>query len=323
MPRVLVAGKLHESGLALLNSAAVELDYVPTVDPAAMEPHLAEAEAVLLRTQPFPAEVVARAPKLQVLSRHGVGYDAVDVGALSARGIPLTVVGDVNAQAVAEHAMMLLLAASRRLLPHDSAVRPGGSWEYRNALEAREISRKRLLIVGLGRIGRYLARMAAGFDIDVVAYDPYFKGAAPEGVRFAGDLNAALAEADLVSLHIPRTDKPVIGAAELALMKPTAVIVNAARGGAVDEAALAEALAAGRIHGAGLDVFAEEPPTDDAPLASAPHTVLTPHCAGLNIECAERMAVSAAENILNFFDGQLDPALVVNAGEIGFPGAKG
>ncbi len=322
VPRVLVAGKLHDSGLDILRGGdGIELDYVEEISLASMEPHLATAEALLLRTQPLAAESIAQSQNLRIVSRHGVGYDAVDVGALNERGIPLAIVGDVNAQTVAEHAMLLLLSASRRLLAYDAATRPGGDWNYRNSLEAREVSGKTLLIIGLGRIGRHLSRMAAGFEIRVTAYDPYAKTPAPAGVEMIGDLDAALAQADLISLHVPKTNRPVLGPKEFALLKPHAVIVNTARGGGVDETALASALSEGRLQGAGLDVFSEEPPEAGNPVLQQSRAVLTPHSASMTVECAERMAIMSARNIVDFFNGSLDPGLVVNAAEIGFGAA--
>lgn len=317
MRRVLVAGKLHASGLAILREAGnLDINYIEDTTTEAILPHIANAEAILLRGQSLNAQMVAGCPDLKLVSRHGVGYDAVDVEALSARGIALSLVGDVNAQAVAEHAMMLLLACSRRLIAYDQAVRPGGDWNYRNDLQAREVFEKTLLIVGLGRIGRRLAKMAAGFDIKVIAYDPYATQP-PENVTMVDDFHEGLKAADLVSLHIPKADKPLIGAQELALMKPTAVVVNTARGGMIEEAALAQALNEGRLQGAGVDVFTQEPTHPDNPLLTPSQAILTPHSASMTLECAERMAVVSAQNIVDFFNGKLDPALVVNSKEIG------
>lgn len=316
MPRVLVAGRLHPSGLSILRDADdLDITYIEDTTTEAMLPHLAASQAILLRGQSLNAQMIADCPDLKLVSRHGVGYDAVDVEALNARGIALSLVGDVNAQAVAEHAMMLLLATSRRLIAYDQAVRPDGDWNYRNELHAREVFEKTLLIIGLGRIGRRLAKMAAGFDINVTAYDPY-AGEPPQGVTMVDDLHEGLKAADLVSLHMPKADKPIIGAQELALMKPTAVVVNTARGGMIEEVALAEALDNGRLHGAGIDVFTKEPTLASNPLLTPSQAILTPHSASMTLECAERMGVVSAQNIVDFFNGKLDPALVVNSQEI-------
>lgn len=318
MPRVLVAGRLHPSGLKILADApSLDVTYIEDTTTEAMLPHIGAAEAILLRGQPMNAQMIDDCPDLKLVSRHGVGYDAVDLQAMNARGIALSIVGDVNAQAVAEHAMMLLLACSRRLIAYDQSVRPEGDWNYRNDLVAREVFQKTLLIIGLGRIGRRLAKMAAGFDIKVTAYDPY-AGEPPQGVSMVEDLHEGLKAADLVSLHMPKADKPIIGAAELALMKPTAVVVNTARGGMIEETALADALNQSRLHGAGIDVFSVEPTLESNPLLSPAQAILTPHSASMTVECAQRMGEVAAQNIVDFFKGELDPALVVNSADIGF-----
>jgi D-3-phosphoglycerate dehydrogenase len=312
VPRVLVAGKIHPAGLDLLHRArGVTVDYVEDVAPAAFLSRIADADALVLRTQPLTAAIIAGAPRLRIVCRHGVGTDAVDIPALDARGIPLAVVGDVNAATVAEHAMMLILAATHRLLRYDASVR-SGNWTYRDRLEAREIAGKRLLIVGLGRIGSRLARLASAFEMSVHGYDPFRPGPLPDGIVRAADLTAALEAADVVSLHVPRTATPLIGAAELARMKPGAVLVSTARGGVVDEGALVDALCSGRLGAAGIDVFEEEPPAPGHPLLGFDNVVLTPHSAGITSECAERMARVSAQNVLDFFAGRLDPALVVN-----------
>lgn len=317
MPHVLVAGPIHDSGFDLLRDAALTWDYVTSAQSDAMAPFLPEADAVLLRTQPFGQMISAAAPRLRIVSRHGVGFEAVDVDALSARGIPVAIVGDVNAGTVAEHAMLLMLAASRRLLDYDRACRPDGDWSFRNSLEALEVAGKTLLIIGLGRIGRHLARIAQAFGIDVVAYDPYLADEPPAGVAMVHDLDAALVAADLISVHAPKTDAPVLDARRLERLKRNAIVVNTSRGGAIDEDALTAALGSGRIHGAGIDVFEDEPPTPASPLRGQSRAVLTPHAAAMTVECAERMAVAAAKNIVDYFAGRLEPDLVVNAQALG------
>ena len=317
MPHLLVAGKLHPSGLDLLRSAPVTFDYVEEISEPSYQAYLPLADALVIRTQPLSLASIAKAPGLKIVSRHGVGYDAVDVPALNARGIPLCIVGDVNSSGVAEHAMMLILAATHRLIAADRATRDG-NWGWRNGLQTHEVAGKRLLILGFGRIGQKLAGLARAFGMEVHAHDPYIpEGSWPDGAARVTDLAQGLAQADAVSLHLPRADRAVLGTAELALMKPTAVVVNTARGGLLDEVALADALRAGRLGGAGIEVFDAEPPGKDHPLFGLDQVVLTPHNAALTVECAERMAIASVQNVLDFFAGKLDPALVVNAAAIG------
>lgn len=316
MPHVLIAGKIHEAGLALLRrSAGVTFDLVDEVSVESYLPFLASAEAIVLRTQPFRAGEIAKAPKLRIASRHGVGYDAVDVAALNARKIPLAVVGDVNSRAVAEHTLMLMLAAARNTVAHDRASRDG-NWNVRNRFETLELDGKTLLLVGYGRIGRRVGELARAFGMKVLAFDPFVQDFT--GAEAVGDYREALPRADYVSLHVPAMPEgPVIGAAELAIMKSSAILVNAARGGLVDERALDASLRAGRLYAAATDVFAEEPPKPDNPLLTNARVTISPHAAGLTDECTARMAVSAVQNVLDCFAGTLDRKLVVNAESVG------
>ena len=314
MPHLLIAGKLHPAGLALLeDSGGLTFDHVEEVSEASYAPLIGKADALVIRTQPMSAATIAQASRLKIVSRHGVGYDSVDVAALNKRRIPLCVVGDVNSLSVAEHAMMLILACAKQVLRADRAVR-SGPWGWRNKLEAAEISGKRLLIIGYGRSGRHLAQMAEGFRMEVRAFDPFLvERGWPEGpVAPAASLADGLAWADVVSVNVPKAGRPIIGAEEFARLKPGAIVVNTARGGVVDEAALASALADGRVAGAGLDVFDDEPPTKGHPLLAFDQVVLSPHIAGLTQQAAERMAVSSVQNVIDFFAGRIDPDLIVN-----------
>lgn len=321
MPHILVAGKLHAAGLERLKDAKdMTFTLVDEVSLESYLPHVGAADAVVLRTQPMTADVIAAAPSLKIVSRHGVGYDAVDVAALNARGIPLAIVGDVNSRAVAEHTLMLMLATARKAAQHDAAIRRG-EWNVRNRFETVELDGKTLLLVGFGRIGRRVAELAGAFGMAVAAYDPFVKPEvmAKHGVRPEAVLVKALANADYVSLHMPgSTAGAVIWEEEIRAMKPGAILINAARGGLVDEDALDQALRDGRLAGAGLDVFKSEPPAPDHPLLANERVLLSPHAAGLTAECAARMAVASVQNVLDHFAGRLDPALVVNAADIGY-----
>ncbi len=315
MPHVLVAGRIHEAGLDVLRQApGITFEMVEAVTTESYAPRMPEADALLIRTQPLPASVVDTAGRLRIVSRHGVGFDAVDVSSLDARGIPLTIVGDVNSRPVAEHTMALILALAKRIPSYDRATR-GGEWGVRNSFSATELHGKHLLLIGFGRIGRLVAGMAGAFGMTVSAFDPFQTN---EAIRAAGSepvtsLAEGIRAADVVSLHVPKAGtKPLIGATELALMRPGAIIVNTARGGLIDEDALTEVLAMGRIAGAGLDVFATEPPSDSVRYLRDDRVILTPHSAGLTEECAIRMGEVAARNIVEFFEGRLDPQLVAN-----------
>lgn len=315
MPHVLIAGTIHDAGLSLLRAArGVTFDLVEEVSEPSFAPLIERADALILRTQPLTAATVSRAGRLQIVSRHGVGYDAVDMAALDARGILLSIVGDVNTVAVAEHTLMLMLATVKRALRADRAVRQPDRWDWRNRLEAGELAGKTLLLLGYGRIGRSVAKLASAFDMTVIAHDPGVQSAGwPDGaVRSVADLPTALAVADVISIHMPKATRPVLGAAELAQVKPGVVIVNTARGGIVDEGALAEALRTGRIAAAGLDVFDDEPPVRAHPLLAFDQVILSPHIGGLTAEGAERLAIHAVRNVLDYFNGRLDPALIVN-----------
>jgi D-3-phosphoglycerate dehydrogenase / 2-oxoglutarate reductase len=316
--RVLIAGKVHEAGLELLRQRQdVEIDLVEAVTTEAYRPFLPRADAILIRTQSMTAAEVALAPKLKIVSRHGVGYDAVDVAALNERHIPLTIVGDVNSRAVAEHTLMLMLAAARRTVAHHTASTTG-NWNERNRFDSTELDGKSLLILGFGRIGRRVAELAKAFGMKVSAFDPFVTAGQMSslGVSCAPDMASALAGADFVAVHMPGGQGPLIGTAELARMKPSAIIVNAARGGIVDELALDEALRGRRLRAAALDVLGDEPPSPDHPLLSNPYITISPHNAGLTEECAMRMSIAAAQNILNAFDGKLDQKLIVNAAQL-------
>jgi D-3-phosphoglycerate dehydrogenase / 2-oxoglutarate reductase len=314
MLHVLIAGKLHPAGLARMKSAeGYTFDYVEEVSEPSYAPLIDRAHALVIRTQPLSAATIARGDRLKLVSRHGVGYDSVDLAALNKRRISLCIAGDTNSLSVAEHSMMLILACAKQALRADRAVRDG-TWKWRDRLQATEISGKRLLIVGYGRAGRKLADMAKGFDMQLRAFDPYLadRGWPLGAVSPVSTLAEGLAWADIISLNVPKAEKPLIGAEEFALLQPGAILVNTARGGVVDEGALAAALSGGRVAAAGLDVFDDEPPATNHPLFACDQVILSPHIAGVTQQASERMAVTSVQNVIDFFAGRLDPSLIVN-----------
>ncbi|MDZ7748760.1 MAG: hydroxyacid dehydrogenase [Halofilum sp. (in: g-proteobacteria)] len=313
-PRVVVLGRIHEAGIAALRAAGFAVDEQPD-DPPGLERLVRDADAIVVRTTRIGADVVAAAPALQLVARHGVGYDAVDVDALSARGIPLALTGDVNSGAVAEHALALMLALAKRIPAYDHAIRTG-DYGIRDTFGASELADKTLLCIGFGRIGRKVAALCRALSMRVLVSDPF---AAAGDVEAAGatpiaDLREGLAAADWVTLHAPRSasTEHLLGRAEIGAMKPGAFLVNVARGGLVDEVAALEALEAEHLAGIGLDVFEHEPLPADDPLARHPRTVLTPHSAAFTAECSRRMALACARNVIDRFGDGLDPEVVVN-----------
>ncbi|MFQ5971403.1 MAG: hydroxyacid dehydrogenase [Alphaproteobacteria bacterium] len=316
MPHVLVAGRIHEAGLALLRARRdVTFEMLDAPDGSEVDERLRHAEALVIRTARLSPDAVAAAKRLRVVCRHGVGYDNIPLEALNARRIPLAIVGQVNAISVAEHALFMMLELAKRGRSYDRAVRRG-DWQLRNTFAATELADKTLLILGFGRIGREVARRARAFAMNVLAYDPYVAAetmAAAE-VGKVEDWRAELGGVDVLSVHLPRTAETegAIGADELSSIRPSAFVINTARGGIIDEVALVAALREGRLAGAGIDAFEREPPNSINPLLSLENLVLSPHSAGLTLESAMRMAVASAENALAGIDGRLDPELVVN-----------
>jgi len=263
--------------------------------------------------------MINAADNLKIISRNGVGHDTVDGDALSERGIPLTVVGDVNSTSVAEHTLMLILATAKRVIAHDASIRED-RWAVRDSLLSIDIEDKVLLIFGFGRIGQKVAMRATSFGMDVLVHDPYINPSivTAAGARNAITLQDGLAAADFITLHIPATGgKPILGEKELSMMKPTAVVINTSRGSHIDESALIKALNSKKLSGAGLDVFSPEPPAADNPLYQLDNVILSPHIAGFTAQCAARMAHDAAQNIIDAIDGKLNPSRVVNAEAIG------
>jgi D-3-phosphoglycerate dehydrogenase len=320
MALVVVIGKIHEHGIELLETrSGIEVEQAGNLGEAEMCKAAERADAILIRTSRLSKAAIEGAGKLKIVARHGVGYDNIDVEALTMRGIPLALVGNVNSISVAEHTLYLLLACMKEGTAYDRAMRRG-AWSVRDTLGARDLSQKTLLIVGFGRIGREVAVRAKAFGMKICAYDPWVSaGGTDEHVRFHGNLAAAVREADAVSLHLPLTPETakLFNRELIGMMKKDAVLVCTARGGLIDETALAQALQTGRLKAAGLDVFETEPPPMDHPLFKLDNVVLSPHSAALTEECARRMAVVSAQNCLDGLDGRLNPALLANPQVLG------
>jgi D-3-phosphoglycerate dehydrogenase / 2-oxoglutarate reductase len=308
--RVYVDGPVHEEALSMLRKEAeVVSGAVP--GSAEMGDALPDVHAVLLRTAKLTAGDIERAGSLRVIARHGVGVDNVDVEEAMRRGIPVLITPSANLRSVAEHVFALALAVSRNLIPSDRSVREGRFAE-RERLVGRELFGATIGIVGLGRIGAEVARIAAGgFGMRVLGHDP---GLSREEIRArgaepVGELAGLLGACDLVTVHVPLSGETrgLIGREELASMRPGAVLIQASRGGVVDEDALADALRSGHLSGAGIDVYGLEPPPEDHPFFGLENVVLTPHSAALTEQAMRRMALDAARGILDVLAGA-DPS---------------
>lgn len=316
MPKVLVIQPIHDDGMAMLKARDdVTFEVVDGSSIAEMQSKIADVDGVTIRTTLLPSEVLASAKSLKVVSRHGVGYDNVDLDHLNQRGIPLALTADANASSVAEHVMFMMLHLAKRGFQYDSATRKG-DWALRNSLDVVDIGGRRVLIIGFGRIGREVAKLCQAFRMEVSVFDPFITSNTIQatGCQPVDDFRSVLSETDVLTVHMPLSDQTrhLISEAELSTLPAQAFVINCARGGVVDETALYDALTSGGIAGAGLDVFEQEPPDDDHPLFALENVILSPHSAGLTLECAKRMAVSTVRNVLAGIDGTLDPAMVVN-----------
>jgi D-3-phosphoglycerate dehydrogenase / 2-oxoglutarate reductase len=252
---------------------------------------------------------------MKVVTRIGVGYDAVDVPALSRRNVPLMVAGTANSPSVAEQALFMMLTLAKRAAEMHALVKDG-TWAQRLGTLPYDLYGKTVLIVGFGRIGTRTAKRCQAMEMQVLVYDPYKPAAEIKaaGCEPVTDLDAALPRADFVSVHCPKTSETVgmFNAARLKLMKPSAYLINTARGGIVDEGALHDALVSGRLAGAGLDVFEQEPPPVGQPLHSLPNVIMAPHVAGVTREAVDRMSEQTARNILSALDGEPIRQNVIN-----------
>ena len=312
--KVLIVQPIHRSGVKLLEK---EVEVVLASDPSVKTVcrQIKGVHGAIVRTSPFTREIIESADKLEVIGRHGVGVDNIDVKAASERGIPVVYTPDANKVSVAEHTMGFIIALAKRLFISDKATREG-NFAIREEFAASDLDGKTLGIVGAGRVGSTLAKKCkVAFNMRVLAYDPYLssKRAKEIGVSLGNDLSELLKESDFVSIHTPLTKetKGLIGEGELKLMKPTSFLINVARGGIVNEEALTKALKEKWIAGAATDVFSKEPPKPDNPLLKAENIIFSPHMAALTKECVIRMATGVAEGVLDVLRGD-KPKYLVN-----------
>jgi len=320
--KVMAPTTMSKSGWALIE-ARDDLEGVPFENgmPTADFRRMLDGVAgIALGVTPFSDPELDAGSQIEVVSRIGVGYDAVDVPALTRRKVPLMIGGTANSVSVAEAGVFLTMNLARKGAAMDALVKEG-RWADRYRNMPVDLYGKTVLIIGFGKIGTRSARRFAAMETKVLVYDPYMYSETIRGNGYepVANLDEAVARADFITIHCPKTPETVgmFNAARLARMKPTAFLVNTARGGIVDEPALYEALKNNRIAGAALDVFVEEPTPKDNPLLALPNFIAAPHVAGVTREAVDRMGIVAVENILSVLDGAPNKENVVNKEVLG------
>jgi D-3-phosphoglycerate dehydrogenase len=313
----ITAPDLAQPGLDVLNAAGCRVLFVADNSSDAELLALVRREKIdgILARHGVSGDVIRASDSLRCISRHGAGYNSVDIPAATAKKIPVLVAAGVNAQSVAELTIGLMIAVARSIPTHDANLH-GARWIKGPA--GTQLAGRTMGIVGLGAVGKRVARAAAGLGLKVMAYDPYIN-AVIDGVERAASLDDLLARAEVLTLHCPLTDETegMIGAAQLAALPGGAIVLNAARGPIIDEDALVAALRAGHLLGAGLDTFRDEPPASDCPLLALPNVVLSPHIGAHTGYASEAVSALAAENLLRVLDGKgVDPGFCVNPGSL-------
>lgn len=308
MFKVVIPQDITEKGKQFLRDKGYEVIVGPGVEDVEVYKELVkDADALLVRTGPYPKEVIDAAPKLKVISRFGVGTDNIDVDYCTEKGIYVTITPTANALSVAEHAIGLIISCAHQIKALDKAVSEG-NWHLRNKITTYNLSEKTLGLVGVGRIGNYVSKMARlGLNMKVIAYDAYLpKDKAPEGVEMCDTREEIFEKSDFVSLHIPFTPstKGMINFDILKTMKKSAFLINTARGGLIVEEDLCRAVKEKIIAGAALDVMVNEPPATDNPLLKIDNIIITPHSATLTVETMDLVGVHAAMGIHSVLSGE-------------------
>ena len=306
MAQILCVQAICEEGMDLLRKGSdLKIASNPAEETVVREGQ--QAEALIVRLTKVSAGLIASLPTLRVIGRNGVGVDNIDVGAATRQGVLVINVPGENARSVAEHVIALLLCLAKNLIASDRHIREG-RYRERDKLRGHEIFEKTLGVVGLGQVGRLVSAMAShGLGMKVIGYDPLLPSAAfPAGVERKASLPDLLREAEAVTVHVPLTaeTRDLFNKRTFALMKAGSVFINTARGGICNEQDLREALVAGHLAGAGVDVFSSEPPQNDNPLLSLPNVILTPHLAGLTHESTTRTEIMLATDVLRGLRGE-------------------
>ena len=316
MKNILIIQPIDKSGIEILeNHPDYNFEIIDGTDLEEIKKKIIECDGISIRTAKLPAEVIRGAKNLKIISRHGVGYDNIDLEAAKEKNITISITATANAVAVAEHVMFMLLNISKRKDMYDKTVK-SGRFNDRNKLpKTIELWNKNILIMGFGRIGKSLIKRCIGFEMNVYVYDPFVSKKEIEsfGGKKIEDLKEGVKKMDALTLHMPLNEKTknIINYDVLKNMKKNCIIINASRGGIINENDLNKSLNENKIFGAGLDVFDTEPPDNDNPLLKNDKTFLSPHTAAFTEECMVRMGKETIQNIIDFFDKKLEKSKIV------------
>ena len=314
--KILIIQPIHEAGIKLLmDNSNYEYEIIENLEAQDIKSKISNCDAISIRTANLSGELINCSKNLKIISRHGVGYDNIDLKASKEKNITLAITSTANAVAVAEHVLFMLLNIAKRKSMYDETVK-SGNFSNRNKLpKTIEIWNKNILIAGFGRIGQCLIKRCKGFEMNVFVYDPFVSKEVVEslGGKKVENLEDSIKNMDAVSLHVPLNDKTknLINYNLLRTMKKNCIIINAARGGVINEIDLDRALNENLIFGAGLDVFEKEPPDQNNPLLKNEKVLLSPHTAAFTEECMVRMGKETIQNIIDFFEKKLDKSKTI------------
>ena len=314
--KILIIQPIHEAGIKLLmDNSNYEYEIIENLEAQDIKSKISNCDAISIRTAKLSGELINCSKNLKIISRHGVGYDNIDLTASKEKNITLAITATANAIAVAEHVLFMLLNIAKRKSMYDDSVK-SGNFSNRNKLpKTIEIWNKNILIAGFGRIGQCLIKRCQGFEMNVFVYDPFVSKEVVEslGGKKVENLEDSIKNMDAVSLHVPLNDKTknLINYNLLRTMKKNCIIINAARGGVINETDLDRALNENLIFGAGLDVFEKEPPDQNNPLLKNEKVFLSPHTAAFTEECMVRMGKETIQNIIDFFEKKLDKSKTI------------
>ena len=307
MTKIAIMGTIHNDGLIFLKNQGYNILEIMDFSEEKLKSNLKDVDGIVLRTAKLSKDVLQNCKKLKIVSRHGVGYDNVDLNTINIQKIALAITGSSNAISVAEYVMAMFLNLCRLIKQSDQLVRDGKFKEKASLPDFYELYNKKILILGFGRIGKALAKRCLGFESKVLVYDPFVnKKIIEENQCSAVNLEEGIKNADFISLHLPinKNTKNMINKNIFKMMKNNCIIVNAARGGIINEKDLHWALKNNKIYGAAIDVYEQEPPKNNNPLFNLNNIIFSPHNAALTLECRKRMAVESCENIFNYLENK-------------------